>query len=35
MYKNHFWIIAERGIYVATLSVSLVELCELIASHLF
>lgn len=35
MYKNHFWIIAERGIYVATLSVSLVELCEFATSHLF
>ncbi len=35
MYKNHFWIIAERGIYVATLSASLVELCEFATSHLF
>ena len=33
--QDHFWLIAEQGIYVATLSVSLVELCELIASHLF
>ena len=34
MAKN-FWLIIERGSYVATLFVGLVEMCELVASHLF
>lgn len=35
MYKNHFWIIAERGSYVATLFVGLVEMCEFATAHLY
>lgn len=34
MAKN-FWLIIERGSYLATLFVGLVEMCELVASHLF
>lgn len=34
MAKN-FWLVIERGSYVATLFVGLVEMCELVASHLF
>ena len=33
--QDHFWLIAERGSYVATLSISLVELCEFASAHLF
>lgn len=35
MDENHFWLFIERGSYVATLFVGLVEICELVASHLF
>ena len=34
MSKN-FWLIIERGSYVATLFVGLVEMCELVVSCLF
>ena len=34
MSKN-FWLIIERGSYVATLFVGLVEMFELVTSHLF
>ena len=34
MSKN-FWLIIERGSYVATLFVGLVEMFELIVSHLY
>ncbi len=34
MAKN-FWLIIERGSYVATLFVGLVEICEFAASYLF
>lgn len=30
-----FWLIIERGSYVATLFVGLVEMCEFVASCLF
>lgn len=30
-----FWLIIERGSYVATLFVGLVEMCELAATYLF
>ncbi len=30
-----FWLIIERGSYLATLFIGLVEMCELIATHLF
>lgn len=30
-----FWLIIERGSYVATLFVGLVEICELIITYLF
>ncbi len=33
MSKN-FWLIIERGSYLATLFIGLVEMCELVASHL-
>lgn len=35
MDKDHFWILVERGSYVATLFVGLVEICELIITYLF
>jgi len=35
MDENHFWLFIERGSYLATLFVCLVEMCELVASHLF
>lgn len=35
MDKDHFWILVERGSYVATLFASLIEVCEFIASYLF
>lgn len=34
MAKN-FWLIVERGSYLATLFVGLVEICELIITYLF
>lgn len=34
MAKN-FWLMVERGSYLATLFIGLVEMCELVASHLF
>lgn len=30
-----FWLFIERGSYVATLFVGLVEMCDFVASHLF
>lgn len=35
MDKDHFWTLVERGSYVATLFVGLVEMCEFVASRLF
>lgn len=35
MNKDHFWLLVERGSYVATLFLGLAEMCELIATHLF
>ena len=35
MDKNHFWTLVERGSYVATLFVGLVEMCEFASAHLF
>lgn len=35
MGKNHFWVLVERGCYVATLFASLIEICEFAASCLF
>lgn len=35
MNKDHFWILVERGSYLATLFVGLVEMCDFVASHLF
>ena len=35
MGENHFWLFIERGSYVVTLLAGLVEMYELIASHLF
>ncbi len=35
MDENHFWLFIERGSYVATLFVSLVEMCEFVTAHLF
>lgn len=35
MDKDHFWILVERGSYVATLFASLIEMCEFVASSLF
>ena len=34
MAKN-FWLIIERGSYLATLFIGLVEMCEFTAAHLF
>ena len=33
--SKHFWTIIERGSYLATLFIGLVEMCELIVTHLF
>lgn len=33
--SKHFWTVIERGSYVATLFVGLVEMFEFAASHLF
>ncbi len=30
-----FWLAVERGSYLATLFIGLVEMCELVASRLF
>ena len=35
MDKDHFWTLVERGSHVATLFLALVEMCELIFSHLY
>lgn len=35
MDKNHFWVLIERGSYVATLFVGLVEVLKFTAPHLF
>lgn len=35
MDKDRVWVLVERGSYVATLFIGLVEMCELIATHLF
>lgn len=34
MDKDHFWVLVERGSYVATLFASLAEILTLIISHL-
>lgn len=33
--SKHFWTVIERGSYLATLFIGLVEMCELIVTHLF
>ncbi len=35
MDENRFWLLVERGSYVATLFIGLVEMSDLIVSHLF
>ena len=35
MTKKRFWLLVERGSYLATLFVGLVEMCEFAASYLF
>ncbi len=35
MDKDHFWILVERGSYVATLFLGLVEMSQLVATYLF
>lgn len=35
MNKDHFWVLVERGSYVATLFIGLVEIFEFMASHLY
>lgn len=35
MEKDHFWLLIERGSYIATLFASLIEMCEFAASCLF
>lgn len=35
MNKDHFWVLVERGSYVATLFLALVEIFEFMASHLY
>lgn len=35
MDKDHFWILVERGSYLATLFIGLVEMCEFASAHLF
>lgn len=35
MDENRFWLLVERGSYVATLFISLVEMSDLLVSHLF
>jgi len=32
---KHFWTVIERGSYLATLFIGLVELCQLVSSCLF
>lgn len=33
--SKHFWTIIERGSYLATLFIGLVEMCEFASAHLF
>lgn len=33
--SKHFWMVIERGSYLATLFIGLVELCQLVSSCLF
>lgn len=35
MDKDHFWTLVERGSYLATLFVGLVEISEFVISHLY
>ncbi len=35
MEENRFWLLVERGSYVATLFLALVEMFELLISHLY
>ena len=35
MDKDHFWILVERGSYVATRFLGLVEMSQLVATYLF
>ncbi len=35
MDENRFWLLVERGSYVATLFVGLVEISEFVISHLY
>ena len=35
MDKDHFWLLVERGSYVATLFLALVEMFGLLISHLY
>lgn len=35
MDENRFWLLAERGSYLATLFVGLVEMLKFVAPHLF
>ncbi len=35
MDENRFWLLVERGSYVATLFVGLVEMCNLFISRFF
>lgn len=35
MDENHFWLLVERGSYVATLFASLAEMLEFVSSCLF
>ncbi len=35
MDKDRFWVLVERGSYVATLFASLIEMCEFVAASLF
>ena len=34
MNKDRFWVLVERGSYVATLFLGLVEMSDLVVSHL-
>jgi len=35
MNKDHFWLLVERGSYVATLFLGLAEMSQLVATYLF
>ena len=35
MDKDHFWLLVERGSYVATLFLGLAEMCQLASALLF